>query len=267
MGHQTINLAKEIGIKLDSNNETPLNEIDGYIVQGFLRLKQAYEQLNQRLVDTKNRLTTLEQILDNSPDNFYYPSEVSNLSSLVKQPSHIKDALVTIQEETAEDLRDDSTYDKPAKFGKFKPLMDAACETLLKEPKRQLDSLSGKLLSLENAITAYYKNLLNDDNSQSIEQGLNALLKIKKQPPYPSLTLSKLEEVGNLQKAIALKEKHYQECREKAEEILKGAGISCDRWITIVKAIEAGEDPQLDSEEAERLVNKGFLIRTYRLAE
>ncbi len=61
---------------------------------------------------------------------------------------------------------------------------------------------------------------------------------------YQPLSLNNLETVGNLQKAIAFKEKHYRECREKTEELLKGTGVTGDRWKTIVKAIETGQDPQ-----------------------
>ena len=260
-------LAEEVGIELDSNNEIPLANIEGHIIRGFRSLKKAYEQLNKRLLDTKNKLAKLEQILNNPPDNFKYPPDVSNISTLVQQNSYIEDALASIQEEEAEDLRDDPTYNKLAKFGNFRPLMDAAFNTLLKEPKRQLDNLTGTVRTLENAIAAYYKFLLDDINLQASEQGLNALLKIKKQTPYQPLTLNSLETVSNLQKAIAFKEKHYQECREKTAELLKGTGISGDHWQAIVKAIEAAEDPKLDPEEAENLVNKGFLVRTYRLGE
>ncbi|MEM7594873.1 MAG: hypothetical protein AAF383_25820 [Cyanobacteria bacterium P01_A01_bin.83] len=260
-------LAQEVGIELDTNNEIPLADIDGQIAWGFRSLEKAYQQLNQRLSTTQSKLTKLRQILDNSPDNFKYPEDISSVSDLLKKTSYIEDALATIQEEDAESLRDDSTYDKPAKFGDFKPLMNTAVETLLKEPKRQLDKLAGQVLTLENAVSAYYKFLLNDSNLQAWEQGLNALLKIKKQPPYQPLTLNNLETVGNLQKEIALKQKHYQKCREKTAELLKGTGISGDRWQTIVKAIEVGQDPKLDSGEAENLVNKGFLVRTYRLGE
>ena len=259
-------LAEEVGIELDSNNEISLADIEGHIIRGFRSLKKAYEQLNKRLWDTQNKLAKLEQILNNPPDNFKYPPDVSNISTLVQKTSYIEDALDSIQEE-AEDLREDPTYDQPAKFGNFKPLMDAVFNTLLKEPKRQLDNLTGTVHTLENAIAAYYKFLLDDINLQASEQGLNALLKIKKQPPYQFLTLNSLETVGNLQKAIAFKEKHYKECRERTEELLKGTGISGDRWQAIVKAIEAAEDPKLDPEEAENLVNKGFLVRTYRLGE
>ena len=258
-------LAQEVGIELDSNNETPLGDIEGQIAWGFRSLKKAYHQLNQRLSTAQNQLTKLEQILNNSPDNFKYPEDITSVSKLLKKTSYIEDALVSIQEGDAETLRDD--YDELAKAGNFKPLMDEALNTLLKEPKRQLDNLAGQVLTIEYAVSAYYKFLLKDPNLQACERGLNALLKIKKQSPYQLLTLNNLEKVGNLQKAIALKQKHYQECREKTEELLEGTGISGDRWQTIVKAIEAGQDPKLDPGEAENLVNKGFLVRTYRLGE
>jgi len=260
-------LAEEVGVELNSHIEIPLENIEGFIIKGFLSLKKDFENLNKRLLNTKSQVTKLELILDNSPDNFKYPSDISDFSNLVKQPSYIEVALASIQEEEAEDLRGDSTFDKPAKFGNFKPLMNAAEVNLLKEPKLQLGNLSVSILTLENAVTAYYKFLLDDRNLQACEQGLNALLKIKKQAPFQLLTLDSLEIVGNLQKAIAFKEKHYQKIREKTEDLLKGTGISGDRWQTIVKAIEAGEEPKIDPEEAENLVNKGFLVRTYRLGE
>ncbi|MFN6531078.1 hypothetical protein [Nostoc sp. ChiSLP03a] len=260
-----LQLGREVGIDLNLQKQTPLGEIDGLIVSGFRRLKQAYEQLTERLSNIKNRLDKLQDVLNDAPADFNYPKNLQPITKLSAQPLLIEDALTDIKDDDAERLRGDSTYDKPAKFGNFKPLMDAAIESLLTEPKRSLDGLSGQVLSLENAVTGYYKQLLNDTSLEATEQGVNALLKIQGKSPYNKFTLVELEATGSLKGAIALKEQRRQECLKIAENILAYTGISFDRWQRIITAINSERDPQLEPDEAEKLVNQGFLIRTYRL--
>ncbi|MBD2487168.1 hypothetical protein [Aulosira sp. FACHB-615] len=257
-------LVREVGIELNSQKETPLGEINGLILSGFRRLKQAYEQIKSRFEDVKNRLQKLQTALDDVPGDFDYPQNLPSISKLSEQPSLIEDALLDIQEEKAERLRNDSIYDKPAKLGNFKPLMDVAVE-LPKEAKNRLDALSGQIATLENAITGYYKQLLNDINLQSTEQSVNALLQIQGRPLFNPLTLAELETTGSLKAAIALKEQRRQECLQTAAELLAPTSISFDRWQQIITAINSGSDPQLTADEADKLVNQGFLVRTYRL--
>lgn len=257
-------LAREVGIDLDSQRESPLEEIEGHIITGFRRLKQAHEQLTERLNNLKNRLNILEDVLQDAPTDFKSPEDSPTLSKLLAQPSFIEDALLDIKEEEAERLRDDAKYDKPAKFGNFKPLMDGVVD-LLTEPKRKLDTLSGQVLTLENAVSGYRKSLLNDPSLQCIEHGLNALLKVKNKASRKALALPELEAAGSLKNAIALRDTRRQEWVTEAENILAPTGVSFDRWQRVVADIQAERDPQLDPKEAENLVNKGFLVRTYRL--
>ena len=46
---------------------------------------------------------------------------------------------------------------------------------------------------------------------------------------------------------------------------LDGAGVSFDRWCAIVTALDADFDPALETQEADALVKRGFVQRTYRL--
>ncbi|MBD2198564.1 MULTISPECIES: hypothetical protein [Calothrix] len=257
-------LGREVGIDLSIQKLTPLGEIDGSIVSGFRRTKQAYEQIKSRFDDVKNRLQKLQTALDNVPGNFDYPQNLPPISKLSNQPSLVEDALLDIQEEKAERLRNDSIYDKPAKLGNFKPLMDVAVE-LPKEAKNRLDVLLGDITTLENAITRYYKQLLNDTSLQSTEQSVNALLQIQGKPLFNPLTLAELEATGSLKDAIALKEQHREKFLQTAAEILDTTGIYFERWQHIITAINSGSDPQLTADEADKLVNQGFLVRTYRL--
>lgn len=258
-------LAREVGIDIDGRRELLLEEIgDGHIVNGFRSLKKAYQQLTERLANIQIKLQTLEHVLHDPPTDFVYPMGLPPLSKLLALPSFIEDTLENIKDEEAERLRSDSMYDKPAKLGNFQPLMQAVLD-LLTEPKRSLDTLIGQVLSLENAVKAYRRNLLNSQDVQSIEHGLNALLQVQGKTPRKSLDLPELEAAGSLKAAIALLEERRRESVTAAENILAPTGMSFDRWQRVVADIEEERDPQLEPQEADSLVARGFLIRTYRL--
>lgn len=256
-------LAREVGVDIDGRSELSLEEINGDIVITFRGFKRAYQKLTERLANVRNKLQTLEKVLHDTPSDFVY-LKLSPLSKLLALPSLIEGTLENIKDEEAERLRSDSMYDKPAKLGNFQPLMQAVFD-LLTEPKRSLDTLEGQVLSLENAVKAYRKNLLNDTSVQSIEHGLNALLQITGTTPRKSLDLPELEAAGSLKAAIALVEERRREGVTVAEKILAQTGVSFDRWQRVVADIEQGRDPQLEPQEADNLVARGLLIRTYRL--
>jgi hypothetical protein len=259
-----LQLGREVGIELNSLKETPLKDIDGAIFKAFRRLKQAYEEITKQLEDIKSKLVKLENVLANQPADFSYPENFSPLGKLLTLPNFIEDALENIKDDEAEILRGDSTFDKPAKIGNFKPLMDASLE-LLTEPKRRLQALSGQVLTLENAVRGYYNYLLNDPSLQSITIGLNALLKVKKQPAINPLTLAELEATGSLDAATSLKEQRCQEWQLQAQNLLTPTTISFERWQKIVAAIESGSDPHIDTQESAKLVSQGFLVLTHKL--
>ncbi|BAZ08870.1 hypothetical protein NIES4071_06760 [Calothrix sp. NIES-4071] len=257
-------LGREVGIELNSSKQASLAEINGTIVNAFLRLKQAYEKLTDQLKDKKSRLSKLQSILNNSPDNFNYPVDTPILTKLLNQPDYIEDALADIKDNEAERLRNVSMYDKAAKGGNFKPLMDESLN-LLTEPTRSLNVLAGHVLSLENAVTGYYKHLLQDSQLESITKGLNALLKIRKQTLVSPLTLAELEATGSLNQAVSLKEQRCQEWQQIAESLLSPTKIPFERWQRIVMEIDSGKNPTLNPEEAAKLVTQGFIVNTYKL--
>ena len=257
-------LAREVGIDIDSSHEASLAEIDGQIVNGFCSFKQAYEHIYSQLTDAQVRLKLLTDELQDAPSDFDYPSDSPSLSELQKRLSLIEDAFITIKDEDVDRLRSDRTYDTPAKLGNFQPLMQEA-QKLIDTPKNQLKNLLGQVATLENAVTGYRRSLLNAKDVKSIERGLNALLKAKDQEQRQPLELPELKAAGSLKAVVAKLDERRGEWVQAANSLLASTNVSFERWRRIVEAFDEERDPQLTPEEDAVLVSRGFLIRTYRL--
>jgi hypothetical protein len=254
-------LAREVGVSMDGGQEPALENIDGQIVQGFRKLKQAFEQTREILKGLREKLERAEAMLRDAPDDFSYPPSIPPLTNLSQRPDQIEGLLEGLSEE-ADQMR--SQFEAPARLGNFGPLMQEA-QNLLVEPRKAINLLSGHVMTLENSITDYLKRLLELRDVQEIEAGLNAMLRVKKQPERKGLTLHDLQSTGSLRAALALVEERRTEWVSDGNKMLNGAGVTFDRWRRVVADLRAGRDPEINSIEADGLVDRGFLRRTYRL--
>jgi hypothetical protein len=257
-------LAREVGVEgsFQNLNVKPPAEVSGYISDGFRTLKKAYEQAAKQLVDLQNRLDKLKELLDDAPATFVYPKDVMTFQKLQARPALIQGTLEDLREEEADRLRED--FDTASRLGNFQPLMSEV-ENLLIGSRRALQELSGQVLTLENAISGFRKRLLETPDLRYIETAFNALLKTQGKTSRPSLTLIDLERAGSLRAAVALLDERRVQWVEEGEALLAPVGVSFTTWQMLAEALEAGSDPNLDVQQAERLVDAGLLRRTYRL--
>ncbi|MCA9626896.1 MAG: hypothetical protein KC766_04500, partial [Myxococcales bacterium] len=56
-----------------------------------------------------------------------------------------------------------------------------------------------------------------------------------------------------------------QETATAGGKVLDGTGVSFDRWCAIVATLDAGKEPAIEAQEADALVKRGLVQRTYRL--
>lgn len=262
-------LAREVGLQgVDQAvpREVLFDEIDGQIVSGFRRFRQAYETLSSQLAEARLDLAKLEEVLEAAPNDFNYPSELPNFANLKERPEFIEDSLASLRDSEAEALREEPAFDRQAKLGNFKPLMDEV-DRLLKVPRQQVAQWSSQTLTLENAVKGYYRSLLNAPDVQRIEQGLNTLLKAKRQELRKPLDLPELESAGSLKAAVAKLEDRRTAWVQEANNLLRPTNISFERWQRVVEALSQGRDPGLDREEEDRLVQERLLRRTLSLNE
>ncbi|WP_441256798.1 hypothetical protein AB7Z32_40115 [Bradyrhizobium sp. 482_C4_N1_1] len=259
---QLENLAREAGVDLTTWVERPLEQCDGQIVAAFRDLKSVYERLRMDLSGAAGRLQTLSAVLSNAPADFKYPSAVLGLDKLLGRPTFIEGALENVRGDEVDRLR--SEFDGPARLGNFEPLMSRARD-LLEEPRNSLTQLLGHILSAENAVAGYRKHLVEGADLLRSQRGLEALATAVNSASPKTLSIRDVEDVGALSEALKLVKAHAHENTVAGGKVLGSAGVSFDRWCEIVAALDAGRDPALETQEAEALVGRGLVERTYRL--
>ena len=259
---QLENLAREVGIDLSTWAERALAQCDGQIVTAFRDLKSVYEKLRTDLLGAAGRLQTLAAVLNHAPADFHYPSAALALDKLLGRPALIEGALESARGDDVDRLR--SEFDGPARLGNFQPLMSRARD-LLEEPRNSLTQLLGHVLSVENAVAEYRKRLLESADLLRSHRGLEALASAAGTAAPKPLGIKDVEEVGALSEALKLVKARVHENTVSGGKVLGAAGVSFERWCVIVGALDAGRDPALEAQEADALVGRGLVQRTYRL--
>ncbi|MGT2430347.1 hypothetical protein ACU4HD_19530 [Cupriavidus basilensis] len=259
---QLESLVREVGIDLSTWAEVPLAQCEGQIVSAFRDLKTVYEKLRSDLLGAVERVSTLHTVLKQSPADFHYPSVALGLAKLQGRPALIEGALESARGDDVERLR--SEFDAPARLGNFQPLMSKARD-LLEEPRSSLTQLLGHVLSVENAVTEYRKRLVVSPDLLRSQRGLDALASANGTTAPKPLGLKDVEDAGALTEAQKVVKTRVQEISVVAGKQLDGSGVSFDRWCAIVAALDAGHDPALEPQEADALVKRGLVQRTYRL--
>ena len=255
-------LASELGIDLAQGEEKAMEDIQGQIISGFRELRTSHEQIRTQLLAVAGRTQALEDALNNAPENFSYPAETPSFTNLKNRPAQIEELLDEVSSEDVDELR--STYDGPARLGNFQPLMNGA-RGLFSTPKSNLQELSGHVRTLENAVSGYRKRLLESEELQAAERATNALRKAQQKAAHASLEMPDLEALVSLRAAADRISEKTDELVAECEAGLADTGVSVERWGRVVASIDHGEDPELESAEAEALVGHGLVERTYRL--
>lgn len=259
---QLENLAREVGIDLTTWSEQALAQCEGQIVSAFRDLQSVHGQLRSDLNDAVQRIGNLENVLRAPPMDFQYPKSAQTLDKLQGRPALIESTLEDARGEEVDRLR--SEFDGPARLGNFQPLMSRA-RVLLNEPRDSLTQLVGNVMSVENAITDYRKKLVANTDLHKAHRGVEALARATGATAPTGLTLQEIEDVGSLSDARKLVSIRAQEHADTGGSVLAGTGISFDRWCAIVAALDAGRDPALEPQEADALVSRNLVQRTYRL--
>jgi hypothetical protein len=255
-------LADEVGVRLDADAEVPLAEIKGSIVQNFHDLVKDYKQERDRLNDLVGRLIALDAEIADAPEDFRYPPSLPAFRELAARPEFIESALSETLAEDVEELI--SEHDPSSRLGNFQPLMSAA-KSLLSGPKRALGQLSGQVLTLENAVNGYQQGLLQSEALRLVEGAYNALLQVQRKPQEKPLDMTDLKRAGSLKAARAMMTERSTLWLTEGEKVLEGTGVSFALWADIVKDMSAGKKPAVTAQQAQGLVEKGFLEVTFRL--
>jgi hypothetical protein len=230
-----------------------LAEIKGSIIQNFHDLAKDYQRERERLDELVGLLTLLDAEIADAPEDFHYPTSLPDFRDLSTRPTFIESELSETLAEEVENLI--SEHEQNSRLGNFRPLMSDA-KRLLSGAKNALGLLVGQVTTLENVVNGY---------RQSVESAYNALLQVQRKPQEKPLDMMDLKQTGSLKAAKALITERCTLWPQEGESLLDGTGVSFALWADTVSDMSIGKKPTLTVQQAQRLVEKGFLEVTYRL--
>ncbi|MBK8588219.1 MAG: hypothetical protein IPN77_03635 [Sandaracinaceae bacterium] len=215
-----------------------------------------YEKLRSELVDAAERMTPLGVVLKAAPPDFGYPRSALQPTLRTTGPHRGPPrGRRGTRRSTAR-----SEFDGPARLGNFQPLMSQARD-LLDEPRGALTQLLANVLSLENAVAEYRKRLV---ENIAAYRGLEALAVRGSGSPL-SADAQGRRGGRRAPRGAAASQAACAGASVMGSSRLSDTPVSFDRWCAIVRALDAGRDPALEPQEADALVKRNIVERTYRL--
>ncbi len=256
-------LGREVGVDLDGSrvHVVGLEAIDGDLVSGFRDLLERYATARKKATGLAGRIHALEDAMSDAPADFKPPAGTT-LSAIRDMPRLIEGQLNESVDDQVEDLLDD--HNRTMNLGRFKPLMKEANATLLLEPESALQSLEGKVRTLENTVSAYRQRLIEDPDLAAHRAGLNALLRAKAQTEKALPTRADVDARSLREGRIYIDGLQVAWQRE-GTALLKPADVLFSSWLDAMARVQRQEDPGLSGEQVDGLVREGFLRRVYAL--
>ena len=255
-------LAEEVGLDLDTGTRRPLAEINGAVVRGYHDLKTQYEKLIANLSALGKQIEAYSAILQDAPADFTYPQSVPAMAELASRPQLIEGRLSEILADDIDALI--SEHDPVSRLGNFQPLMEAV-KGLMGEAKAAVGTLAGHVRTLENVVQDYREKLLANEELRAVERAYNALLQAQRKSQEKVLDITDMEKAGSLKAAKELVDDRYAQWSSQGQAILAATEVTFSQWSTIVANVESHQPPSMTTQQADNLVARGFLERTYRL--
>ncbi len=255
-------LAKEVGYCSSTESFLDTEQVDGAIIGSYKKFKQEFEKQLQRAKDIKGDLTKVESDLVNVPEGYSqkYADAATKLQNLQKKVKHVDSLFDDIQDD-ANQLKD--RINNEMQLGQFRLLSDQVMP-LLHNASKQLTQWRGDIDSLKNYSEGYRKSLIQSQDTV-VDNALNVLNKVNNKPQIVPLSLKDVEKMGTLADAYVQLQKREESHKSEISTLLCSSLITAERWIQIVQDMSEGSEPQLTQQEAEELVDKQLLVRTYRL--
>jgi hypothetical protein len=254
-------LADEVGVSRQTPTVKPLAEIQGEVMTGFRELKERYVAARIAIEDLDLRINDIERALTDPPTDFALPLQMS-FEQVAGRPELIRGELEVGLDESVDDLLD--RHNMSMNLGNFSPLMRESRSRLLDSPERSIKGLEGKVRTRENAIAKYRQDLIGRPALLVSRRALNALRKSRGEAELVPLSIGDIEHLS-LRDGLGYILGRIQIWTEEGYGYLAGTDVSFDVWQRVVAALDEREEPHLNSEQMNALVQEGFLKRVYVL--
>lgn len=255
-------LAFEVGLNLQSEQQLPLAEIQGYILTSYRDFKTRFEKLLDNLTEQKTQAASLHRQLADAPAAYPHPDDIAELPKLINKLQLIEDAI--------EDLPSDAEQKRQLiqaslRNGQFTALRDLPDE-LLKPARGQIAPIHGDLIKISQHL-----NQMKDNSIKEVNAWLPMLkpLFISQQHSSPHATVLNLSDMKELMvsEVLLICDRTVHDWKEVANKALSGTGLSLDEWQRIYESINQNEEPKLNIQQQQILVDKGILKMRLTFAE
>ena len=86
-------LAYEVGLNLQSEQQLPLADIQGYILTSYRDFKTRFEKLLDNLTEQKTQAVCLHRQLADAPASYPYQEDIAELPKLINKLQLIEEAI------------------------------------------------------------------------------------------------------------------------------------------------------------------------------
>lgn len=245
-------LAIEVGLKLQSEQQLPLADIQGYILKSYRDYKTRLEKLSVNLNEQKITAASLQQQLSSAPATYLYPDDAIELPKLINRLQLIEDAIQDLPNE-AEAKRQSLSTD--LRNGQFSALQDLP-EELLKNARGQIAPVHGQLLKIGEHINDFKCDAIHEVNAWL--PILKPLFNSQQQLEPAALHFSDVEAL-TLSEVQMTRDTTLHNWQSKGEQILSSTGLDLEEWQQIFDAISNDQEPTISTEQQQALVSQNIL--------
>ncbi len=246
-------LSHEVGYDPATDQMKPIAEIDGYIISSFRNFKQRYQIQRASLEKANDKVSDLSRRIDPPPCDYLYPEQMEELAQLKNKLMLVDDSFKDLDEKVDEER---GRFNTQARKGNFSAIKDIP-DRLMKPIQSSLAGISGQINTIKLKADAWQREQIKRANSEFVEL-LKPLFKASHNRDIPlmqdygiaGLTLLEIEMAVNAR---------LENLHQQASEILKGTGVTVERWVEIAGLLSGDKDPGLSIEEQTALVNRGLL--------
>lgn len=245
-------LAAEVGLNLQTDQQTALPSINGAIVSSYRIFKTNFEKLVDNINQQKQSASNLESMLSSASSDYEHISDVNALPVITQKLQLIEDALedvATDAETKRQNLR------TGMQNGQFDSLRDVP-EQLLNPIRGQVLPIQGQLLTIKNHLDAVKNSVVSHVNE--FLPMLRPLLRSQGQDSPVELKFSDVETLS-LSELQLLSEKTIEQWKQVADSVLEGTDVDLATWQDTFTAVNSQHEPQLTDKQRIALVQKGIL--------
>lgn len=245
-------LALEVGLNLHSEQQLPMEEIQGHILASYRNCKERFEKLVTNLAEQNQRAQQLQQLLSSATADYEYADDIAELPKLVMKLQLIEDAIADLPNE-AESKR--QSMQTSLRNGQFIGLRDLP-EELMKSARGQVAPIQGQLNNIESNLLKVKRKAIEEVNSWL--HLLQPLLESQQQQIPEALTQDDVTRLG-VSELNMLCDKTLADWQKKGEDVLQGTGLTLAQWQPVYNAISKNLEPGLTPVQQQALVDKGIV--------